>query len=220
MDNVTSLYNLWLFTCDVKTELSADLFNESGILRSYCSKDEGDYDFGALGTWEDKECTVESAAGNPLFHKNLITSILHGFEEVVHRSERYCRVVLLRLGNRYKVLTHVNTLTSEGEILVTSPPGSFPFMNQQVLLSRDHLKPKSFQYQSIGIFIWCNRKYLLEYRPPADIEDIYMVWIEKFLYNYEHGTLHRDAFLRAFPPDLRDSQPPVGFFLQALFDGC
>lgn len=213
-----SLYKLWLLTSHVSTELFADCFNESGILSSYCSNDPMDVCFGSSGTWQDVESKVEGGAGNPPFDKELITFMVRCFEKGVQGSEPYCRVVVLPVGDSYKVVNQINTLTSEGEILVSTTPGCFPFMNQQVLLSQDHLKSKPFKYQSIGIFVWCNREYLLKNRPPLDIEELYITWINKNLYNNDKVTVHRDAFLRAFPLDLRTADPLLGIFSQEIIN--
>ncbi|PXF44648.1 hypothetical protein BWQ96_05590 [Gracilariopsis chorda] len=203
------LYSLWALTSRVSTELFADCFNESGVLSAYCSIDVNDAAFSALGRWEDHESLIQGGAGNPPFDVQLISSIVRRFEMGVKRSSPYCRLVILPLGKRYKLTSHINSLTSEGELLVSARPGSFPFMNEQVLLSKEHHKPKPSKYQSLGIFVWCNREYLLEYSPPVDIEKLYQVCIDATLYTPEDVILHNDAFLRAFPLELRSSESMI-----------
>lgn len=212
----SSLYKLWLSSCHVSTELFADCFNESGVLSAYCSSDLSDKDMGALGRWEDVEASIEGAAGNPPFDSVFIANMMRRFEDGVHGSKPYCRVVVLPLGERCKVVKHLNGLTSEGEMLLSTPVGCFPFMNEQVLLSRDHAKPKPGRHQSVGIFVWVNRQYLLKYRVPWDIEDLYLAWVEKYLYKAEDVLLHKDAFMRAFPAELRSRESLLHSFVQQV----
>lgn len=109
---------------------------------SYCSADEMDTKFWGLGGWQDVESDIEGGIGNPPFDKDFIAIMLRRFEEGFLGSKTYCRIVLLPVGVTYKVTSHVESLTSEGRLLVSAPAGSFPFMNQQVFLSQDHLKSK------------------------------------------------------------------------------
>lgn len=134
----------------------------------------------------------------------LISQLLWTFERGVQQPVPNCRCVLLPTGKRYKVIEHLNSLTSEGFLLVSIPVGCFPFKNGRNLLSGD-LKKKPNIKQSLRLFIWCNREYLQMFLPPLNVEDMYQVWIDSNLERPERVILHRDAFDRAFPFILRRS---------------
>lgn len=87
-------------------------------------------------------------------------------------------------------------------------------MNKQVVLSKENHKPKPSKYHSVGILVWRNRKYLLKYSPPVDIEELYQVWIYANLYTPEDVILHDNAFLRAFPPELRCSECMIDAYMK------
>lgn len=198
-----SLYALWRFTSMVETELFADCFNHSDVLETYCSADLEDVQFGSRGTWESNEEIIEGGAANPPFEKDVINELLLKFERGTRRMTPFCRCALLPLSNRYKVMSHLNKLNSEGHLLVTIPPGGIPFQNEQVLVSGDRVKPKPNIYHTVGLFVWSNREYLMKNPPPQDVQEVYFVWTRYALCQSEKIDIHNEAFLRAFPLELR-----------------
>lgn len=81
-----SLYKMSYYTCYVTSEIFADLFNEIGVLRSYCSKEVRDLEFSSLGSWEGQEQCIERGAGNPLFDVKFIAYLIRRFETGKHRE--------------------------------------------------------------------------------------------------------------------------------------
>ena len=211
-----SLYKLWYHSCSVSTELFADCFNESGVLQSYCSADPKDEIFGSVGTWEKNETRIEGGAANPPFEFNLIETLMEKFEEGTKQFKPYCRYAVLPIGKKYDVTNRLSESTTEGTLIISAPPGCFPFQNEAVLLSRDHVKSKPHLYQSIGIVIWCNREYLIKHPPPLDIQEMYQAWVDHYLYNPEKVIIHETGFEKAFPVELRRRESLLVTFVRDL----
>ena len=186
---VSTLYKLWYHTSQVTTELFADCFNESGILTAYCSADNLDSAFGSLRPWEVADKEIEGGAGNPPFDSDILAVLITRCEIGMRSNRPFCRCLLLPIGARYNVVNHISSLSSEGELLVSNPAGSVRFMNEMLLLSGDHVKPKPFIHQKVGLFIWCNREYMIRYPPPLDVEELYHAWLDYTLCSQEGLTV-------------------------------
>ena len=107
------------------------------------------------------------------------------------------------IGKKYDVTNRLAEITTEGTLLISAPPGCFPFRNEAVLLSRDHVKSKPHLYQSIGIVICCNREYLKKHPPPLDIQEMPQAWVDHYLYNPKKGLIQDSGFEKAFSVELR-----------------
>lgn len=211
-----SLYKLWKYSSGATTELFSDCFIESGALKNYCSRDSEDIVLGALGSWKDNEDEVDGGAANLPFHLSTIYSLINTSDAGTRSQRPYCHCAVLPLGNSYNVIRRMKEIISEGTLLVFATPGCFPFRTEQSLLSTGHLKPKANIYQSIGLFIWCNREYDMKSPGPLDVQEMYEAWVENCLYNPEKVVLHAEAFEKAFLAELRRRGSSLGALLTAL----
>ena len=180
--------------------------------------DPGDVAIGSLGSWTSVEKITEGGAANPPFKHSLLEEILTSFEQGVQSESPYCRCALLLIGKGYDLPARLRLLTSEGHLLLSIPPGCLPFRNENTLLTQEYLKPKAHMHQCIGLFIWCNRAYLLKNQVPLNVEDVYQAWVGDSLLNPRRVVIHREEFLRAFPVELRDEEGAEGFITELWND--
>lgn len=104
------------------------------------------------------------------------------FELGVRRSTPFCRCVVMPTGTQYEVLNHVDSTIAEGLQYLDMPAGCLPFRNLEKLLIGDKRQAKPSLFQRGGIFIWRNREYLVQHPPPDDVEDVYLLWIERMMH--------------------------------------
>ena len=107
------LYSLWALTSSITVELFADSLNESGVLPTYCSLDDGDQKLGSIGTWEDVEDSVEGAGGNPPFERCFLQNMVTVFDSGVRGTAPYCRCVLLPLGESHGIVQRTTGLSEQ-----------------------------------------------------------------------------------------------------------
>lgn len=197
------LYTLWSLTSKVSTKLFADSLNESGVLRNFCSMSPVDTAFGSSAGWEDVEGFYEGGAGNPPFDAKFIAQMMHNFDAGCRRQLPYCRCVLLPLGKRYGVKTHVRSPSSRASLVVSIPGGTIPFKQQATHLAEGGTHPKPCRKQELYIVIGVNREYINMHPPPADVEIAYMRWVARACCKPERVQVHYNALQQVFPVHLR-----------------
>lgn len=205
----SDLYLLWSLTSNINTELFSDAFNESGVLKFYCSEDNEDAIFGSIGTWEEKERSIEGGGGKPPFLTHFIDRMIDAFDMGARSMQPYCRCVLLPLGNSFTTMSRTTSLSAKGKLLVRIPPSSLPFQRQERFLKTITYFHK---FEDLGLFIWVNREYLVRYPPPLDVEMLYFHWISRACRQPSHVRMNLNAFKEAFPNSLRSEMSSLDLF--------
>ena len=207
------LYSLWVLTSSITVELFADALNESGVMPVYCSQEYDDHVFGSLGAWEDVENRFEGAGGNPPFERSFLQRMVTEFDNAAIGSSPYCRCVLLPLSGMYGMIDRTSGLSSQGIMLVTIPPGSLSFRQQEGYFTSRSLKVYH-GFQELGLFIWRNRPYMEKYPPPMDVELLYLHWVAVACRNPSKVNVDVEALQIAFPPSLRQTSNKLGLCMK------
>lgn len=107
----------------------------------------------------------------------------------------YCRYARLPLSNKNKVMSHLSRLNSEGNFLVTIPPGCIPFQNGHDPVSGDRVKPKPHIYHTVRLSGRSSRESLMKNPPPQDVEEMYFVWTRYALCQAEKSSYSTKRFV-------------------------
>lgn len=204
MPGKVALYTLWKRTSSISVELFADALTESGVCKEFCDTSSLNNGFGGLRPWSvELDSTIMSGGATPANCSEVITDIIETFEDNVCREEPYCRTAFLPLDGP----NGVNKRVQEGlfgALLLEVPLKAYGTVDDNIestwntLLSCGSPCAGSRMY---GLFVWNNRSYVRQHRPPMNVEKLYSRWVCSFVCT--DYVLHEDAFRRVFPEKVR-----------------
>lgn len=144
---------------------------------------------------------VELAGGHPPFNKNFLSEIVSLFDSGARGFHPFFRCMILTLEESYGVMEGTTSLSSKGILLMRIPPGNLT-LNDRIGIQYEAFS-SLHTFNEVGIFIWLNRSYLEKYPPPKDVEAMYLHWVSESCNYPLQVQLFKEAFLEAFPLQLR-----------------